>query len=120
MHHAVASYSLFSMGENWVFTGPDGPVAVKVSPRLRSNNGDTCRMAALRHLGIVLQPSFLVGPDLRAGTLVEVLPTFRSLELGVYAVYPSRKFVSPKVRLLIDFLAEAFKMQAWPVTPPNP
>ena len=113
-HHAVAAYSLFSMGENWVFTGPDGPVAVKVSPRLRSNNGDTCRMAALRHLGIVLQPSFLVGPDLQAGTLVEVLPDFHSLELGVYAVYPSRKFVSPKVRLLIDFLAEAFKMQAWP------
>ena len=113
-HHAVAAYSLFSMGENWVFTGPDGPVAVKVSPRLRSNNGDTCRMAALRHLGLVLQPSFLVGPDLQAGTLVEVLPDFHSLELGVYAVYPSRKFVSPKVRLLIDFLAEAFKMQAWP------
>lgn len=64
VHHAVVAYSLFSMGENRVFTGPDGPVAVKVSPRLRSNNGDTCRTAALRHLGIVLQPSFLVGPDL--------------------------------------------------------
>jgi DNA-binding transcriptional LysR family regulator len=114
VQHDVAAYSLFSMGENWVFDGPDGPVSVKVSPRLRSNNGDTCRMAALRHLGIVLQPSFLVGPNLQDGTLVEVLPEFQSLELGVYAVFPSRKFVSPKVRLLIEFLVEAFKMQAWP------
>ena len=113
-HHQVAAYSLFSMGDHWSFTGPQGPVTVKVSPRLRCNNGDTCRLAALRHQGIVLQPTFLVGPDLQAGTLVELMPEFRSIELGVYVVYPSRKFVSPKVRLLIDFLVEAFRMQAWP------
>ena len=45
-------------------------VSVKVTPRLRTNSGDTCRVAALRGQGIVLQPSFLVGPDLRAGTLL--------------------------------------------------
>ena len=112
--HQVAAYSLFSMGDHWAFTGPRGPVSVKVSPRLRCNNGDTCRLAALRHQGIVLQPSFLVGPDLQAGTLVELMPEFKSIELGVYVVYPSRKFVAPKVRLLIDFLVEAFRMQAWP------
>ncbi|RDE51650.1 MAG: LysR family transcriptional regulator [Candidatus Accumulibacter meliphilus] len=112
--HAVVAYSLFSMGDNWAFTGPRGMLSVKVSPRLRTNNGDTCRVAALRHQGIVLQPSFLVGPDLIAGTLVELLPAYRSIELGVYAVYPSRKFVAPKLRLLIDFLADAFRMQAWP------
>ncbi|MBX3611081.1 MAG: LysR family transcriptional regulator [Hydrogenophaga sp.] len=111
--HSVISYSLFSMGEHWVFDGPEGPVGVKVNPRLRSNNGDTCRLAALRHQGIVLQPSFLVGPDIQAGRLVEILPEYRSVELGIYAVYPSRKFVAPKVRVLIDFLAEAFAMQSW-------
>jgi DNA-binding transcriptional LysR family regulator len=113
-NHQVVAYSLFSMGDNWVFTGPDGPVTVKVAPRMRSNNGDTCRLAALRHQGIVLQPTFLVGPDLQAGTLVELMPSFQSIELGVYVVYPSRKFIAAKVRLMIDFLAEAFSMQAWP------
>ena len=112
--HDVVAYSLFSMGENWEFDGPDGQVSVKVSPRMRTNSGDTCRVAALRHNGIILQPSFLVGRDLLAGTLVEVLPEYRSIELGVYAVYPSRKFVSPKVRLLIEFLVGAFRMRAWP------
>ena len=115
--HDVLAYSLFSMGEQWAFTGPAGGpdvVSVKVSPRLRTNSGDTCRVAALRDQGILLQPSFLVGPDLLAGTLVEVMPAWRSIELGVYAVYPSRKFVSPKVRLMIEFLVNAFRMRAWP------
>jgi DNA-binding transcriptional LysR family regulator len=111
---AVLAYSLFSMGDNWAFTGPEGMVSVKVSPRLRANNGDTCRVAALRRQGVVLQPSFRIGQDLIAGTLVELLPAYRSIEIGVYAVYPSRKFVAPKVRLLIDFLADPFRMQAWP------
>lgn len=112
--HTVLAYSLLAMGENWEFDGPDGHVSVKVSPRMRTNSGDTCRAAALQHAGVVLQPSFLVGEDLRSGALVEVLPGYRSAELGVYAVYPSRKHVSPKVRLLIDFLARAFRARPWP------
>jgi len=116
--HDVLTYSLFSMGDQWEFTGPegepDGVVSVKVTPRMRTNSGDTCRVAALRNQGIVLQPTFLIGPDLLAGTLVEVMPAWRSVELGVYVVYPSRKFVSPKVRLMIEFLVNAFRMRGWP------
>jgi DNA-binding transcriptional LysR family regulator len=55
----------------------------------------------------------MVGPDLAQGTLREILPGYRSIELGVYAVYASRKFVSPKVRLLIDFLVESFADPPW-------
>jgi DNA-binding transcriptional LysR family regulator len=112
---AVLSYSLLAMGDHWQFDGPEGQVSVKVSPSLRSNSGDTCREAAVRDRGVILQPTFLVGPDLESGKLVELMPTYRSSELGVYAVYPSRKFVSPKVRLLIDFLVTAFRDQRWPV-----
>jgi DNA-binding transcriptional LysR family regulator len=113
LHHDVISYSLFSTGENWSFTGPDGEVSVKVAPRVRTNSGDTIRAAALQHQGIILQPTFIVGADLAQGTLQEIMPGYRSVELGIHAVYPSRKFVSPKVRLLIDFLVEAFAAPAW-------
>ncbi|MFT7772482.1 LysR substrate-binding domain-containing protein [Roseateles sp.] len=112
--HDVLTYSLFSMGDQWEFIGPEGAASVKVTPRLRTNNGDTCRVAALCHQGIVLQPTFLVGPDLMAGTLMEVMPGWRSVELGVYAVYPTRKFLSPKVRVMIEFLVSAFGKAAWP------
>ena len=111
--HAVISYSLFSMGEQWEFEGPDGPVSVKVEPRMRTNSGDTCRQAALHDSGIVLQPSFLVGDDLRSGGLVELMPEYRSIELGIYAVYASRQHVSPKVRLLIDHLQRALAARRW-------
>jgi DNA-binding transcriptional LysR family regulator len=111
--HAVFTYTLLAMGEQWAFEGPEGPVSVKVTPRMRSNSGDTCCAAALQHQGIVLQPSFMVGTHLRAGALVEVLPQYRSIELGVYAVYASRKHVMPKVRVLIDFLVEAFRIRTW-------
>jgi DNA-binding transcriptional LysR family regulator len=113
LQHDVISYSLFSTGENWSFKGPDGDVSVKVVPRVRTNSGDTCRAAALQHQGIILQPTFIVGADLAQGALTEIMPAYRSVELGIHAVYPSRKFVSPKVRLLIDFLVEAFAAPAW-------
>lgn len=111
--HTVFTYTLLATGDTWNFEGPDGPVEVKVTPRLRSNNGDTCCAAALQHQGIVLQPSFMVSHHLRAGALVEVLPQYRSLELGVYAVYASRRHVTPKVRVVIDFLVDAFRTCPW-------
>lgn len=45
---------------------------------------------------------------------MEVLPQYRSIELGVYPVYASRKHVTLKVRVvIIDFLVEAFRGRAW-------
>ena len=106
--HAVISYSYWSTGDEWRFDGPPGPVSVKTRPCIHTNSGDTCRAAALAHQGVILQPTFLVGRDLSAGTLVELMPEFRSIEVGIYAVYPTRKHVPAKVRALIEFLAAHF------------
>ena len=113
--HAVIAYTLLSTGDHWAFEGPEGPAGVTVTPQMRTNSGDTCCAAALQHRGLVLQPTFLVGPHLASGALVEVMPQYRSIELGVFAVYPSRKHLTPKVRVLIDFLVGAFRTRAWPV-----
>ena len=111
--HAVVAYSYWSTKDEWRFDGPDGAVSVKTRPCLHSNSGDTCRAAALSHQGVILQPTFLVGDDLAAGTLVELMPEYRSIELGIYAIYPSRKHVAPKVRALIEFLVETFRTPRW-------
>jgi DNA-binding transcriptional LysR family regulator len=112
--HAIWAYRYFAPGNEWPFEGPDGAVSATIRPVARTNSGDTCRKAALGGHGIVLQPSFLVGVDLEAGRLVEIMPEYRSIELGIHALYPTRRFVSPKVRLLIEFLVEAFRTRRWP------
>ena len=114
VQHHILAYSYWSSRDEWAFDGPDGVVVVKTTPCLRSNNGDTCRAVALAHEGIILQPSFMVGADLAAGTLVELCPGYRALEMGIHAVYSSRQHVAPKVRLLIDFLVEHFAEPRWP------
>lgn len=111
--HEVIGYSLLAMGDLWQFTGPEGPVTVKTRPRLWTNNGDSCVAATVRGTGIQLQPTFLVARELAAGRLVEVLPQYRAAELGIYAVYPTRKFVLPKVRALLEFLSAKLAHADW-------
>jgi DNA-binding transcriptional LysR family regulator len=111
--HSLLAYSYMAMKDSWDFDGPDGVVSVKTNPRIRANNGDTCLAGALKHQGIIFQPTFLIGPHLKSGALVELMPEFRGPELGIYAIYPTRKLVSPKVRMLIDFLAQSFKKTRW-------
>lgn len=106
--HRVIGYSNFTTGNDWPFEGPEGAVSVRVRPWMYANNGETCCGAAVAGEGAVLQPGFLVRHHLDAGRLVELMPEYRSTELGVYAVYPTRKFVTPKVRALVDYLIAAF------------
>jgi len=82
---------------------------VKVRGGMHTNNGDTARAAALGGMGIIWQPSFLIGADLREGRLVPVLPGYRLPDIDVLAVYPSRRHLSAKVRAMIDFLVREFE-----------
>lgn len=111
--HSVLAYSYWSGGDAWTFDGPHGRASVTTRPRLRANSGDTCRAAALADQGVILQPGFLVGEDLKAGRLVELLPDHRGPALAIHAVYPSRRHVAGKVRAMVDFLVEAFRRPGW-------
>ena len=112
--HEIISYSYWAAKDEWTFAAPDGsPVVVRTHARIHANNGDTCRAAALDHQGVILQPDFLVAGDLQRGTLVELMPAYRAMTLGIHAVYPSRKHLPIKTRRLVDFLAEAFAVTGW-------
>lgn len=105
--HACLCYSNADTVDEWRFSEPNGrPITVEVKGRVRANNGDLLRLAALRGLGLVDLPNFLVGADIEAGTLVPVLQDFIRQEGGVYAVYPHALYLPPKIRVFIDFLAE--------------
>ncbi|MDD0809557.1 LysR family transcriptional regulator [Curvibacter sp. RS43] len=112
--HSVMAYSYASWGDTWTFETAEGQSeTVTVKPRFWANSGDTCRAAALADQGIVLQPAFLVGEDVRLGHLVPVLPQYQRPPLDIHAVYPSRKHLSSKVRAMVDFLAQAFQQPGW-------
>lgn len=109
MEHPVLAYSLLATGDQWDFEGPEGKVSVTVKPIMRTNSGDTCIAAARKGKGVILQPSFMVNADLQSGALVELMSGYRSIEFGIFAVYPTRQYVAPKVRALIDFLSKALR-----------
>lgn len=111
--HELIGYSYLPTGDIWKFESSGTVEGVRVNPRLRVNNGDTCRAVALQGLGITVQPTFIVNEDLAAGTLVEILPQWHAEERGIYAVYPTRQHLSGKVRALVDYLADKFKDAAW-------
>jgi DNA-binding transcriptional LysR family regulator len=105
--HACIVYAY--SGSEWHLQGDDGkPHSVRVRAVMQTNNGDTAVAAALGGLGIVWQPTFLVGADLRAGRLVALLPGYRVPDIDILAIYPNRRHLGAKVRVLIDFLAEEF------------
>ncbi|MES2163270.1 MAG: LysR family transcriptional regulator [Pseudomonadota bacterium] len=109
LQHSCIGYSYAATADEWQMLDAHGqPHAVKVPCVMHTNNGDTARGAALGGLGVIWQPSFLVGADLRAGRLVRVLPDYHMPDIDVLAVYPSRRHLSAKVRVMIDFLVDEF------------
>jgi DNA-binding transcriptional LysR family regulator len=108
--HACIGYAYAATADEWRFTDAEGRAhAVKVEPRVHTNNGDTAQALAVAGQGVTWQPSFLIGDDLRAGRLVRVMPDYAMADIDILAVYPSRRHVSAKVRAMIDFLAHAFR-----------
>lgn len=113
VHHRTIGYSYAPAGDVWSFAGEAGAVAVNLRPHVHANDGEVCRAAALAHQGIVLQPSFVVADALAAGSLVRVLADHRTDELGIYAVYPPRRQPAARVRVFVDFLAQALASVTW-------
>ena len=107
--HNCFTYEYVTPRNLWRFRDPSGHErAVRVRGNLHSNNGDLLAEAAARGAGIVFEPAFIVGLDVRAGRLVALLQDFVPLPVPIYAVYPSRKHLSAKVRLFVDFLVRRF------------
>ena len=113
--HNCFTYEYVTPRNLWRFRDRSGHErAVRVRGSLHSNNGDLLAEAAARGAGIVFEPAFIVGPDVRTGRLVPLLQDFVPLPAPIYAVYPSRKHLSAKVRLFVEFLVERFaEAQDW-------
>jgi DNA-binding transcriptional LysR family regulator len=109
-NHVCIAYAYSDSTDEWrLFDKAGKPHVTPVSNILHTNNGETACAAALAGLGMILQPTFLVGEHLRQGRLIRLLPDYHVREIDLLAVYPSRRYVSAKVRVMVDFLVEAFR-----------
>lgn len=90
----------------WTLNTPDGPRKFEVHGPFDSDDGDVITGWALAGRGIINKPRFDIEPFLRDGRLKVILPDTRPPPVQLAAVYPHRKFQDPKVRLLLDFMAE--------------
>ncbi len=108
--HAAITYRYANAPDEWHFLAADGGHRqVTVTSRIKMNSSLALREALLNGAGVTLTPTFVVGADIRAGRLRAVLQGYRAMEVSIYAVYPQRKHLSPKIRAFVDFLAEHIK-----------
>ena len=98
---------LLYANETWRFRVGKAWEHVRGQPRLRADNGEMLRAAAVAGLGICILPSFIAAPGFEAGTLVPLLSDFPMEEGALQAVMPSRA-TTARVRALVDFLVARF------------
>ena len=90
----------------WHFRESGKEKNIRVTGRIRYNNGFGLVDAALKGLGIVQLPDYYVQHHLQSGALTTLLDHYREPDEGIWAVYPQNRHLSPKIRLLVDYLAE--------------
>jgi len=105
--HRALIYRYQAAPTQWRFVDSNGNYhEAAINSRLQMNNSLALREALLAGAGVTLTPTFVVGSEIEAGRLTAILTEYRTLEVSIYAVYPQRKYLSPKVRAFIDFLSE--------------
>ncbi len=115
----VAAMPIVAMGYagdkvTWRFQDKDGKTEELVhTPRLHTDDLLTLRGAALQGIGVACMPVLAVREELKAGTLVRLLPYLSTRSGIIHAVFPSRRGMVPAVRALLDFLSAALAESSW-------
>ena len=103
--HDVVFTALRSPLEEWRFRHGGRDIAVRLAPRLALNDTEATLVAVRAGFGLGRALSYQVADDLAAGTLVRLLPEYEPEPLPVHLVVSSARYMAPKLRALLDFLA---------------
>ena len=110
--HRCLTYANFGKSD-WMLRRGTEHVRVGVGSHFSANEATALLRAALAGGGLALQPTYLANPHLADGSLQRVLPDWDPPEMSIYALYTSRRHLSPAVRALLDFLVDRFAEQPW-------
>lgn len=100
---------LLGTRDYWRFIEQGKEKSLRVEGNLRCNSGVALVDAALKGIGIVQLPDYYVQAHIKSGRLVTILDQFREPAEGIWAVYPQNRYLSPKIRLLIEHLSTHLK-----------
>jgi DNA-binding transcriptional LysR family regulator len=118
--HNALTYAYSATPRAWRFTDASGAAhEIRVGGSLHANSGDALRSAAVGGLGVINEPEFLLAAALRSGSLVRLLPEYASGGGDIWAVYPSRRHLSLKVRLFVDHMATVFAAACQALSAPH-
>lgn len=107
--HNCLTYEYAPVRNQWPFLEKHGgDLKVRVAGSVHGNNGEILAAIAAEGTGIAFEPDFIVNPFIEAGKLTPILKNFLPAPSSVYAIYPSRRHLSAKVRAFVDFLTERF------------
>ncbi len=90
----------------WHFVDDGKERNIRIRGRLSYNSGYSLTDAALKGLGIVQLPDYYVQQYIESGELITILDNYREPDEGIWAVYPQNRHLSPKIRLLVDYLVK--------------
>ncbi|WP_225768440.1 LysR family transcriptional regulator [Inquilinus sp. Marseille-Q2685] len=106
--HDCVQFTLSGHADEWTFRRGGAAVRVPIDGRYKVTSGIAVRDALLAGFGLSLVPRRYVADDLARGTLSTVLEDWSAVETPIYAVYPSRRYLVPKVRAFVDFAIDVF------------
>jgi DNA-binding transcriptional LysR family regulator len=110
--HECLRYTAPSYGNRWGFAKGDAYEEVEVAGCVRADNGSILLSCALADLGIIVGQEWMVRSHLEDGSLVRVLQDYSVNPYPghgeLYAVYPSSRGLTRKVRVFVDFLTDLF------------
>jgi len=107
--HTCIIDSNFRVGKQWPIILKNGEAkTINVNSHIAVNSPKAVQEIAIAGGGIGMIPEFIVEDSIKDGTLITILPDCTTLEFGLFAIYPHRKYVSKKVRCFIDFVLEEF------------
>lgn len=105
--HQCICYSNLKQPSKWLFSHPEREdTYIDVNTKLLCNSASMELAMVLAGHGICRLPEFVIEQTLKAQKLTVLFPEYNSPTIDVYAIYPSRKHLSPKVRCFIDLLVE--------------
>jgi len=103
---------LVGSNEHWRIQTSEGVRELRVKGRWRANSGLAVLDAALKGLGVAQLPDYYVAGYIESGELVPILSTLEIRDAAVWALYPKSRHLAPKVRLLVEFMQQAFESEA--------